>query len=431
MVALYAVTLFASAALLFLVQPMFARLVLPLLGGSPAVWNTAMVFYQATLLAGYAYAHLSTARLGPRRQAAWHVLFLLLPCALLPIAIPAGWTPPAQGNPAPWLLALMLVAVGLPFFVVSTTSPVLQKWFAASGHPRAADPYFLYAASNVGSLLALLTYPLWLEPRLRLLEQSRLWTWGYALLTALIAACAVALWKTKPHSPPATAPSPVADLPPSEKIAPRRRRRWVLLSFAPSSLMLGVTTYLSSEIAVVPLLWIIPLALYLLTFVLAFARRPVLPRSLLLRALPIIFVALVMVINIQATQPIGWLMLLHLAAFFGHAKIAELLIAHDADVIARSRNANGNTPLHAALAGNHKFVAGLLIGHGADVNAADAQGWRPLHLAAANNNIDAIEALIAQGADVHTPNGEAKTALSIATEKNHREAAALLRRYGA
>ena len=126
----------------------------------------------------------------------------------------------------------------------------------------------------------------------------------------------------------------------------------------------------------------------------------------------------------------GWTPL-HLAAFFGHAKIAELLIAHHADVLARSRGANGNTPLHAALAGNHTFVAGVLIGHGADVNAADAQGWRPLHLAAANNNMDAIEALIAQGADVHAPNGEAKTALSLATEKNHREAAALLRRHGA
>jgi ankyrin repeat protein len=126
----------------------------------------------------------------------------------------------------------------------------------------------------------------------------------------------------------------------------------------------------------------------------------------------------------------GWTPL-HLAAFFGHAKIVELLIAHDADVHARSRGTNGNTPLHAALAGNHKFVAGVLIGHGADVNAPDAQGWRPLHLAAANNNMDAIKALIAQGADVHAANGEAKTALSLATEKNHREAAALLRRFGA
>src|SRR3954470_1448816 len=126
----------------------------------------------------------------------------------------------------------------------------------------------------------------------------------------------------------------------------------------------------------------------------------------------------------------GWTPL-HLAAFFGHAKIAELLIAHDADVVAVSRGSNRNTPLHAALAGNHKFIAGLLIGHGADVNAPDAQGWRPLHLAAANNNMDAIKALIAQGADVQAANGEAKTALSLATEKNYREAAALLRRFGA
>jgi ankyrin repeat protein len=126
----------------------------------------------------------------------------------------------------------------------------------------------------------------------------------------------------------------------------------------------------------------------------------------------------------------GWTPL-HLAAFFGHAKVAELLLAHDADVAARSRNPNGNTPLHAALAGNHKFVAGLLIGAGADVNAVDTGGWRPLHLAAANNNLDAIKALIEQGAEISASNGEGKTALSLAQEKNHRETAAFLRRHGA
>ena len=126
----------------------------------------------------------------------------------------------------------------------------------------------------------------------------------------------------------------------------------------------------------------------------------------------------------------GWTPL-HLAAFFGHTRIAELLLTHDADVVARSRNNNGNTPLHAALAGNHKMVAGLLIGRGGDVNATDAAGWRPLHLAAANNNIDAIKALVAQGADVGAGNGEGRTALSLAQEKNHRESAAFLRRHGA
>lgn len=316
---LFGATIFLGAALLFVVQPMFARFVLPLLGGAPAVWNTAMVFYQAALLAGYAYAHGSVRWLGVRRQAVLHVALMLVPLAVLPIVIPAGWTPPTGGNPILWLLALMTVAVGLPFFVVSTTSPVLQAWFASSGERGAADPYFLYAASNVGSMLALLSYPLWIEPRLTLAAQSALWRGGYGLLVVGVAACVVRLWKTPRTTADTTAETTAAHSKTKASapaITARQRLRWLALSFVPSSLMLGVTTYLSSEIAAVPLLWVLPLGLYLLTFVLAFSQRRFFSRTWLARALPIALVPLVLVLNLRATEPIGGLMLLHLAAFF-------------------------------------------------------------------------------------------------------------------
>jgi hypothetical protein len=331
MVALYAATIFVSAALLFVVQPMFARMVLPVLGGSPAVWNTAMVFYQAALLAGYAYAHATTSRLGARKQAVLHVVVLILPLAVLPIALPAGWTPPAQSNPAPWLLAMMTVAVGLPFFAVSATSPVLQRWFAATGHARAADPYFLYAASNLGSMLALLAYPLWLEPQLRLGQQSEAWRWGYYVFVALMAACAVRLWVERGASKALSADGEQTSALGATRstLTARRRARWVLLAFVPSSLLLGVTTYLSSEVAVVPLLWVVPLALYLLTFILVFAQRPLVPRPLLVRALPIAVAPLVVACAMQATEPIGPLMLLHLAVFFIAAMLCHGELAAD------------------------------------------------------------------------------------------------------
>jgi hypothetical protein len=329
MVFLHAVTIFVGAALLFLVQPMFARLVLPLLGGSPAVWATALVFFQGALLAGYAYVHASVAWLGVRRQAVLHLAVLLLPFAVLPVAVPGGWTPPVEANPVPWVLALMAVAVGLPFFVVSTTSPLLQTWFAASGHRSARDPYFLYVASNAGSLLALLSYPCWVEPRLALVAQTRGWMWGYAGLALLIGGCAVALLKGAPaaerDAAPVVAPVPSA----------RQRARWVLLAFVPSSLLLGVTTYLSSEVAAVPLLWVIPLALYLLTFVIVFARRERVPRTWLGRALPIGVAPLVAALNLQATAPIGWLMGLHLAVFFVAAWLCHARLAAERPAAAR------------------------------------------------------------------------------------------------
>jgi hypothetical protein len=331
MLLLYGATIFLSAALLFLVQPMFAKMVLPLLGGAPAVWNTAMVFYQAVLLAGYGYAHATSAWLGGRRQVLLHLALLLLPLLALPIAVPHGWTPPSQDNPIPWLLALMLVAVGLPFFVVSTSTPLLQRWFAALGHGAAADPYFLYAASNLGSMLALLAYPTLVEPYLELPVQSRLWTAGYGLLLALAFGCAAVVWRV-----PAAATKRLAEATPAggmpagaAALTPSRRLYWVLLAFTPSSLMLGVTTYLSTDIAAIPLLWVIPLAIYLLTFILVFARRPPLPHRLVVDLLPIVMLPLVLVLASRATGPLALVLPVHPLALFVIGMVCHGELARD------------------------------------------------------------------------------------------------------
>jgi hypothetical protein len=326
MLIIYALAIFMSALLLFVVEPMFARMILPLLGGSPSVWNTVVVFYQAMLLFGYIYAHAATKWLGVRRQAALHILLLLLPLLVLPIGIPPGWIPPTQVNPAPWLLALLLVAVGLPFFVVSASSPLLQTWFATTRHRAAADPYFLYAASNTGSMLALLAYPLLIEPVLGLREQSWIWAGGYLLLAVLIGACALLVRRAPAADPalPAVA-APVG----GARLSVRRRMRWVLLALVPPSLMLSVTTYLSTSIAPIPLLLVIPLALYLLTFILVFMRRPILPHVLMLRALPIVILPLSVTLAAQATQPIWLLIALHLAVFFVAAMVCHGAIARD------------------------------------------------------------------------------------------------------
>jgi hypothetical protein len=246
---LFGATIFVGASLLFLVQPMFARMALPLLGGAPAVWNTAMVFYQATLLAGYAYAHVTVRWLGARRQAGLHLVLLLLPLLMLPIAVPAGWIPPGDASPIPWLLALLTVAVGLPFFAVSATSPVLQAWFAGTDHRAARNPYVLYAVSNVGSMLALLAYPLVVERVFPLGIQSRLWAWGYGALVLLAAGCAVALRRAGRPGIGVPAITPESGAEPDRPIRPLtvgRRARWVALAAVPSSLMLSVTTYLST-----------------------------------------------------------------------------------------------------------------------------------------------------------------------------------------
>lgn len=333
---LFTITAFLSAFLLFSVQPMFAKMVLPMLGGTPAVWNTCLVFFQVALLGGYGYAHVTTARFGVQRQAALHVALLVLTLFALPIGLPRGWRPPNEANPIPWLLGLLLVTVGLPFFVVSTSAPLLQKWFANTGHPAARDPYFLYAASNLGSLLALLSYPVVVEPKLRLVDQSLAWACGYGLLVALTFRCARTLWRsgrseaqgqspgTGPASPPLSSRAE-----PGVGVPISRRVWWVMLSFVPSSLMLGVTTYLSTDIAAVPLLWVIPLAIYLLTFVLAFARRSLVPHSFTVRALPPVVLCLTILIVSKQTKPVWLMMSLHLLMFFVAAMVCHGELAKD------------------------------------------------------------------------------------------------------
>ncbi len=317
---LFSLTLLLGAALLFLVQLVFARMVLPLLGGAPAVWNTAMVFYQAVLLAGYGHAHWLTSRTGRKRQLGIHALVLLAGLACLPFAIPGNGGPPGEGSPIPWLLGVLALAVGLPFFAVSATSPLLQHWFSKTAHPDARDPYFLYAASNAGSLAGLLGYPLLVEPNFTLQGQAWGWMLGYAVLAAGVMACG---WRSARG--PQTASAGVRH----ERIPWKRRLRWVLCALVPSSLMLSVTTYLSSEIAAVPLLWVLPLALYLATFMIVFARRKIIPHAIAKRMLPLLWVGVVMVIATGATTPMSLLAALHLSGFLIAALVCHGELAKD------------------------------------------------------------------------------------------------------
>jgi hypothetical protein len=258
---LFVGTIFVGSFLLFLVQPMIARMALPRLGGAPAVWNSAMLVYQALLLGGYAYAH-ALSRLNIRNQSFVHLVLLAAAALLLPIglsdrAMISGLTP-ALAVPL-----LLLLSIGPLFFAVSAQAPLIQRWYAAATGGR--DPYPLYAASNFGSFAGLISYPLLVEPRMALAGQSGLWTIGYVLLVVMTLACAWVL--------------PRAGLDTSEagfsaEPAPSFRTRlwWVVLAFVPSGMMLSTTTYLTTDIVAMPLLWVIPLGLYLLSFTLAFGE---------------------------------------------------------------------------------------------------------------------------------------------------------------
>jgi hypothetical protein len=429
----YAITLFVSAFLLFLVQPIIGQKILPKLGGTPSVWNTCVVFFQVTLLIGYAYTHY-TSKLPVKLQIMIHCALLFVPFLILlpfgPFPV-EGFKPVTGANPILPTLGFLAMIVGIPFFVVSTTAPLLQKWFGSTGHPAAKDPYFLYGASNLGSMLSLLLYPVLFEPLLGLRDQSWFYSIGYMVLVGMVTGCALMVFSAPPsvqlaggkkhheepeHVPslapeppadptdptapggpavvPTPAPAPVpstavssAPLPPpkpvatgikkggkhrhkqrdlakmaptavapggpgaiapapvittsiakthapqTDEITPLRALRWIGLAAVPSSLMLGVTIYMSTDISAIPLFWVLPLALYLLSFILVFMRSPInwieQAHEYVLYAQPALLALLAIFIAISGAPGVVYMILIMLLAFFVTALVCHGEMARD------------------------------------------------------------------------------------------------------
>src|SRR5262245_38977156 len=272
----FTATTFLSALLLFAIQPMFAKMALPVLGGSPSVWSVSVFFFQAARLGGYLYAHLLINKVPPHLTGIVHLAVCLLAIVSLPIRMVDWLGDPPEGEPYMWQLGVFAVSIGLPFVAVSANAPLLQAWFARSGHPSARDPYFMYAASNLGSLIALLGYPTILEPTFGLSHLSYLWAYGYALLVAAIAASFFLMRGAQAGGVPETAAAPAGNAAAAASAAPTLTKRlaWIGLAFVPAALLTAFTVQTTTDVASAPLLWVIPLALYLLTFVLVFRDPP-------------------------------------------------------------------------------------------------------------------------------------------------------------
>jgi len=316
----FGASLFLSALLLFSVQPIFAKMVLPTLGGTPAVWSIAMVFFQGVLLTGYLYAH-ALVRLIPLRTAVFvHLAIMAVGLLWLPFGIWPGFERAPEAGLPLWLLGLFALSIGFPFFAVSANAPLLQAWFSRTGHAHSSDPYFLYGASNLGSFFALLSYPVLIEPLLPISGQSSVWSWGYGLLIAAVLGCGLlAVQRSNAMA------EEHADADAREWVSPTGMQRltWIMLAFIPSGLLVAVTAHLSTNIAAAPFLWVIPLALFLLTFVITFQRNPIIPHRIMLACLP--FAVMGALVLPMTPLDVGILgdIVLHLAAFFIAAMVCH------------------------------------------------------------------------------------------------------------
>jgi len=304
---LFGVTSFLAASLIFVVQPLVARTLLPVLGGSASVWNSAMLTFQVLLLAGYLVAHLAATRLAPRTSAGALVALTVVAVVTLPVGLRAGWTP-RDVDPAIWTLGAVAAAVGLPFLALSCVSPTLQRWYGALRPDQ--DPYVLYSTGNAGSFIGLLAYPIVVERAMGISQQRTAWTAAYLVFVGLFASCG---WLGVRAAAPAGAPTERSG---DAKAAPATRQdlvRWTAMAAGPSLLLLGVTRHLATDVAAVPLLWVIPLSLYLLTFVIAFSGRG--QRLVALSGRAGILLAGLTIVSLVASLPSTPGMVLHLATF--------------------------------------------------------------------------------------------------------------------
>ncbi len=320
----YTCAIFLSALLLFSVQPLFTKMVLPRLGGSPAVWSVAMAFFQSLLLAGYAYAHFLMKLPNRIAPVAIHLVLLIVAVLTLPLSIAAGWREPPSSGTALWVFGMFAVSIGLPFFALAANNPLLQAWFVRTGHPDGADPYFLYASSNIGSFLALLSYPVLIEPLLTLRMQNLVWTGGYVLLIVLIACCGAVMLR----SPPIAVAELGRDDVHAEAPTWLQWGRWVFLAAIPSGLLVAVTAHISTDVAAAPLLWVLPLSLYLLTWVLVFQQKPLIPHRWILLVQPLAVAGAIYLIawsgehNLPATLG-GHLLCFFIIAMGCHGELAR------------------------------------------------------------------------------------------------------------